>query len=126
VRVSIANTHAVQKSGLFGRAILTYTLALGVVLSDQELAAIAHKNIYNRVIYEPPWHPHWRIPEDDEPPAFLVYHLVQIHEAQSLAAIAYFDNDHDSAIGEGKLRKGLEELKEILTLTRRPYDEFDL
>lgn len=126
MRVSISNTHAVEKPGFFARGILTYTLALGVVLSDAELAAIEQKNIYNRVIFEPPRHPHWRVQEDEDPPCFLVYNLVQLHEAQVVAAVGYYDNDHDCALGENKLRRSLEDLKEILTLQRRSYDEYEL
>jgi hypothetical protein len=126
VRLAITNTHRVEKPGILSRAILTYTLALSVVLSDEELATIEQKNIYNRVIYEPPWHPLWRVPEEEDPPAFLVFHLVQLHQAQSMAAIGYFSDDHEATLGEGKLRKGLEELKQIITLSRRSYDEFEL
>jgi hypothetical protein len=123
VRLSISNTHSLEKPGFFSRALLTYTLALSAVLSDEELAAIEQKNIYNRVIYEPPPHPLW---QTEEPPAFLVYNLVQLHKTGAHAAIAYFDNDHDANIGEGKLRKGLEELKQIITLRRPSFDEFEL
>jgi hypothetical protein len=126
VRLSISNTHSLEKPSFFSRALLTYTLALSAVLSDEELASIEQKNIYNRVIYEPPWHPMWGVPEGELPPALLVYNLVQLHETGTHAAIAYFDNDHDANIGEGKLRKGLEELKQILTLRRPGFDEFEL
>jgi hypothetical protein len=126
VRLSISNTHSLEKPGLFSRAILTYTLALSVVLSDEELAAIEQKNIYNRIIYEPPWHPLWHVSEDDDPPAFLVYNLVQLHETGTHAAVAYFSDDHEANIAEGKLRKGLEELKQILSVQRPSFDEFEL
>lgn len=126
VRVSISNTHALEKTGLFSRATLTYTLALGIILSDAELAAIEQKNLYSRVIYEPPWHPQWRVKEDELPPALLVYNLVEIHNAATLAAVGYYPDDHEAHIGESKLREELTKLKDILALTRSQYDEFDL
>jgi hypothetical protein len=126
VLLRITNTHSLEKPGFFSRALLTYTLALSAVLSDEELAAIEQKNIYNRVIYEPPPHPLWQVAEDEDPPAFLVFNLTQLHETGAHAAIGYFNNDHDANIGEGNLRKGLEELKQILSLRRPSFDDFEL
>lgn len=126
MRVIITNTHAVEKPGFFGRARLTYTLALGVQLTEFELVAIDQKNLYARVIFEPPPNPMWGLREDEDVPCFLVHHLVELHDSGTIAAVGYFSNDHDAHLGESKLRKSLEQLKEILTTTRSERDEYEL
>lgn len=126
MRVHLSNTHAVEKHGLFGRALLTYTLAIGIELTEVELAAIDQKNLYARVLYEPPWHPLWGIPAGELIPALLVQHLVELHQSRTVAAIGYYPNDHQRLIGNGHIVQALEQLNEIMTVTTPEDVWFDI
>lgn len=126
MRVRFWNSHAVEKPGVFSRAILIYTMALGISFTEEELAIIEQRSLYDRLIFTPPRHPIWRLPDGEDPPSLFLSNLVEMHQAGVLAAVGYFADDGQAALHELRLRKALADLKTILAAPRRPYDEFDL
>lgn len=126
MKVVVANHYNVQRPSLFSRAILTYYLVLSIVLSDEELAIIEQRNLYDLLIYQPPEHPRWKLPEDEKPAPFLVKHLVQLHYEREYVIVGYYADDHALALANDKLRGSLEEFKKILARPRSSFDEYEL
>ncbi len=122
VKFTFSNHHGIETIGFLGPRVLTYSLAISVVLSEVELATIDQKNLYSRVLYEPPWHPLWGVAPDELTPAFLVHNLVELHRRGVSATIGFYPDEHEQLMGNSRMKRALDELAEMLAL-RRPETE---
>lgn len=130
MRVTIQRYAINRRAGFLQRRTLAFVLAIKVIFTDEEYAAIRQRNLYDLPIMDRPFHPLWRKSQDEwkEIQALPVGLLVHLHETGRSSELAYYGNDFDAESGERQLRKGLETLKAIITGSRETNrsEEFEL
>jgi hypothetical protein len=106
-----------------------FVLALHVILSEEELAAIKQRNLYDLPFMDRPYHELWGDYDTwKEIQALPVGLLVHLHHTQRALQIGLYHNDFDAEAGERQLRRGLEALKAVIAGSQETdrIDEFEL
>jgi hypothetical protein len=128
--VTIARNASYWRPTLFTRRQPVFILSLAMIFSDEEMAIIEQRNLYDMPIMDRPYHPlHGKDAfEWQQIQALPVGVLTYLHRTQRTMEIAYYHNDFDAEAGERQLRKGLETLKGVMTSSKETdrSDQFEL